>query len=130
MDAELVRVAAYLRAKGLDWDQIAINLDLDPSYMEIVPAMHTKLWKEAFEEFGPVMMRESVSVAKAALLEQTRHPNQAIRQKAAQALLEYDNQLKKLDAQLEADIEKTAKRRKAKRKPRSKKPPETDTPPQ
>ncbi|MGL6076085.1 MAG: hypothetical protein ACRC8S_18155 [Fimbriiglobus sp.] len=96
MDAKLVRIAAYFRALGQSWDQIAMGMGVNAFELEGLPVTNPVSWQMANEEFEPIILRDAKYQAIAAAKLQVRSTNEAISLKTTLAMLKYDVEVKKL----------------------------------
>ncbi|MGL6076327.1 MAG: hypothetical protein ACRC8S_19410 [Fimbriiglobus sp.] len=129
MDARSVRVAAYFRALGQSWDQIAMGMGVNAFELEGLPVTNPVAWQMANEEFEPIILRDVKYQAVAAAKLQVRSTNEAISQKTTLALLKYDVEVKKLAMKREEMRLQEEKAKQAEAKAKAKAAKSNPTPP-
>ncbi|MGL6074511.1 MAG: hypothetical protein ACRC8S_10155 [Fimbriiglobus sp.] len=130
MDARSVRVAAYFRALGQSWDQIAMGMGVNAFELEGLPVTNPVAWQMANEEFEPIILRDAKYQAIAAAKLQVRSTNEAISQKTTLAMLKYDVEVKKLAVKREEMRIQEEKAKQAEAKAKAKAAKSNPTPPQ
>ncbi|MGL6073110.1 MAG: hypothetical protein ACRC8S_02995 [Fimbriiglobus sp.] len=130
MDARSVRVAAYFRALGQSWDQIAMGMGVNAFELEGLPVTNPVAWQMANEEFEPIILRDAKYQAIAAAKLQVRSTNEAISQKTTLAMLKYDVEVKKLAVKREEMRIQEEKAKQAEAKAKAKAAKSDLTPPQ
>ncbi|MGL6074329.1 MAG: hypothetical protein ACRC8S_09220 [Fimbriiglobus sp.] len=129
MDARSVRVAAYFRALGQSWDQIAMGMGVNAFELEGLPVTNPVAWQMANEEFEPIILRDAKYQAVAAAKLQVRSTNEAISQKTTLAMLKYDVEVKKLAVKREEMRLQEEKAKQAEAKAKAKAAKSNPTPP-